>query len=358
MSCVYSRSPKYDILLAGYHGFGNLGDELLALSAVNLLVESGVEKNKIAILSVNPDESRGTLGVDAFGRGLPSKSLTRALASSRAMLLAGGGVFQDSTSVRSCFYYWALVRRALLASCRVAAISQSIGPLSNSLSRWMTRDALMRCRYLSVRDDPSLAVARSLGLDALESPDLVMGMSLPEVEAREDEVVLINIRPIPGRGELEKSAERVIKAARACAAGGLTLRGIALADEDASEMERLIASGELPPCEVVPVKNLADFVSASGDAFAAVGMRLHFGILSMKRGLRVALAPYDPKVSGFAEKWGALCPDFKGITENSDIMGFLTKAFFEDKKRPDHDEVRRALRGAFRIALSRILEEK
>ncbi|MDR3255546.1 MAG: polysaccharide pyruvyl transferase family protein [Synergistaceae bacterium] len=350
-----AASRKFDVLLAGYYGFGNLGDELLSTSAVNLLVECGIKKERIAILSGNPDESNRVLGIEAFGRGLSSKSLALALSSSRAMLLAGGGIFQDSSSFGSCFYYWALVRRAIFSSCAVGAISQSIGPLSRFISRRITKDALGRCRYLSVRDDPSLVEARSLGLAASVTPDLVMGISVPAVARCEDGVVLINVRPVKSDAE---PAERVLKAARACDANGLRVRGIALADEDVSELEKFLASGELPPCEILSIKTLSDFEDVSRDAFAAVGMRLHFGVLSVKRGLRLALAPYDPKVAGFAEEWGVLCPKFSGITEYSDIMRLLTKAFFEDKKQPDHDEVYRALYEAFKDALSRILEEE
>jgi polysaccharide pyruvyl transferase CsaB len=344
---------RFDVLLAGYYGFGNLGDELLASGAVNFLLRYGIERERIAILSRNPDESAEVLGIEAFGRGLSSLSLAHALAASKAMLIAGGGIFQDSTSVRSCFYYWRLVRKAIGASCRVAAISQSIGPLSTFFGKMMTNDALSRCAYLSVRDIASLEVALSLGIEADLCPDIVMALEIPRLLPADEGDILINIRPV----KKTKPLDNVLKAARACAKGGLRIKGIALSLEDWSLFEKLIAGGGLPPCEVVLIKSLDDFIRASEGAFAAIGMRLHFGMLSLLRGLKIAMAPYDPKVADFAEKWDAFCPEFSEGQSNSDIMKLLTKSLFEDKKQPDHGKAAHALECAFKKALGLLLED-
>lgn len=348
-----SGPRPFDVLLAGYYGFGNLGDELLASGAVSLLVRSGIKRERIAILSNRPDESSRALGIDAFSRGLSSRQMRHALSASKTMLIAGGGIFQDSTSVRSCFYYWRLVRKALSHSCKVAAISQSVGPLSSFFGKMMTRDALLRCAYLSVRDMASLNVARALGLEADLCPDIVMALEIPRLLPAEKGDVLVNIRPV----KKTKDIDNVLRAARACLASGLRVKGIAMSSEDKSLFEKRIACGELPPCEVVLIKSEDDFIAASEGAFAAVGMRLHFGVLSLLRGLKIAMTPYDPKVAAFAEKWDALCPEFSEGQPDSDIMKLLTKSLFEDKKQPDHDKAAHALESAFNKALSLLLED-
>jgi polysaccharide pyruvyl transferase CsaB len=347
-----ARKKNFDVLLAGYFGFGNLGDELLAQSAADCLSRHGIKRERIAILSGNPDATRRTLGIEAFARGCFSASLARAISESRSLLLAGGGIFQDATSVRSCFYYWRIVRKAIAALCPVAAVGQSIGPLRRDLSKAMTRDALKRCRYLSVRDETSLEVSRELGLSTELTPDLVMGVPIPRLPRRENGTVLVNVRPIRGS---TGSAGPILKAARACALEGMPLRGIAMAEEDRKELEKFVLSGGLPPCDVVLVKTLDDFIDASEDAFAAVGMRLHFGILSKLRGLALSMMPYDPKVRDFAKTWDAFLPALDGISKNSDVAKLLTNLWFEDKKMPDRDEVSRAIRGSLEDALKRIL---
>jgi polysaccharide pyruvyl transferase CsaB len=342
-----ARDRSFDVLLAGYYGFGNLGDELLASGTVDFLVRAGIKRGRIAILSKRPRESERMLGIDAFDRGLFSGSLNKALSSSRSLFIAGGGIFQDVTSVRSCFYYWALVRKARRALCRVAAIGQSVGPLSTFLGRMMTQDALLKCAYLSVRDITSLELARTLGLDADLCPDIAMALEVPKLPPAESGDILLNVRPARNAN----AAGNILKAARACSERGIRLKGIALSQEDKSEFERYFASGELPRCEVFLIKSSNDFIEVSDGTFAAIGMRLHFGVLSLLRGLKLAMAPYDPKVADFARKWDALCPEFGDGATNSDIMTLLTKSLFEDKKQPDHDKAARALEEAFKKAL-------
>ncbi|MCL1941177.1 MAG: polysaccharide pyruvyl transferase CsaB, partial [Synergistaceae bacterium] len=54
---------KWLVTLLGYYGFGNLGDELLALSAINQLEKSGISRDKIMVLTASPD-FYSKLGVD------------------------------------------------------------------------------------------------------------------------------------------------------------------------------------------------------------------------------------------------------------------------------------------------------
>ncbi len=59
---------KYDVLLAGYYGFGNLGDELLAEACVKLLEDNGVSRDRIAVLSADPGKTRESLGTASYDR--------------------------------------------------------------------------------------------------------------------------------------------------------------------------------------------------------------------------------------------------------------------------------------------------
>ena len=295
-----SCNRQFDVVLAGYYGFGNLGDELLAEASVDFLKASGVPRERIAILSADPAASAARLGVMAFDRWNFS-SVSAALSRSRSLLLGGGGLFQDASSVRSCLYYWGLVRLAQFRGCSVWGLGQSVGPLSGRISRLLTRDALSRCSYLAVRDRASAEVLNSMGIAFTEMPDIVLGLSLPARRSDSDSAVLINIRPVQDDPSL---CDSVAIAARRCVEHGMSVKCIALSSEDESIMREKMDGGELPYCEIVTVRSLEDFIAAADGASYAVGMRLHFGVLSMLSGLRLILVPYDPKVSGFAESWG------------------------------------------------------
>jgi polysaccharide pyruvyl transferase CsaB len=340
------RGKVFDVLLAGYFGFGNLGDELIADAAVKNIAALGIPRERMAILSNRPDESRADLGIPAFGRWKIT-DIARALGMSRSLLFAGGGLFQDATSARSCVYYWALIRASRAKSVPVAAIGQSVGPLGSAFSRFLTRDALRMCEYIAVRDGASAEIMSSLGVVCDFMPDPVMSLEIPENEGGKS--VLVNIRPV-ARGD---AARAVIEAAGILDADGVSLLCVAMSKEDARLMERLQESRSLPRCEITAPRNASEFFAVARRARAAIGMRLHFGVLSMLSGLNVALSPYDPKVESFARAWGLKLLKIGNITENFDIIKLLTNSRFGDKR--NFEKIRLLVFRQFETALDRIL---
>ncbi|MDR2780224.1 MAG: polysaccharide pyruvyl transferase CsaB [Synergistaceae bacterium] len=343
------RAKSFDVLLAGYFGFGNLGDELLAEAAVKNLGACGVPPRRISILSNRPSKSPTSIGISPFDRWKIT-DIAKALDMSRSMLLAGGGLFQDATSARSCVYYGSLVWAAHLKSVPVAAIGQSVGPLSGSFSKFLTRGALRKCEYIAVRDKASAEVVSSMGIVCSSMPDPVMSLEIPENGG--GEAVLVNIRPVSGDGTAVRA---VLEAAKALDAEGANLLCVAMSKEDALLMEKLQESHSLPRCGIAAPRSAGEFFDIARRARAAVGMRLHFGILSMLSGLDVALSPYDPKISSFAEEWGLKLLKIGNIAENFDIIKLLTKSRFGDKR--NFEKIRLLVFRQFETALGRMLEE-
>lgn len=338
----------FDVLLAGYFGFGNLGDELLARSAVERLIECGVERKRIAILSATPVAARDSLGISAFDRWrIPA--VRAAVAASGSLLFAGGGLFQDASSLRSPFYYWWLVRLAGALKKKVWALGQSVGPLRSGLARWLARNALSRCAYLAVRDEISHVLLDSMGVRAETMPDLVLGFRPPDHAnpADSDGEILVNLRPTRRRGD---ALAAIAHAVRCCAEGGRSLRGVAFAEEDRAEFIRLQQSGEIPAFPVVRVDDMDAFGALARDACGGLGMRLHFGVLSVFFGLRALLSSYDPKVEGFARQWGiGLLENKKGTDNFFDIMQLLTAS--PTVGREELERARAAVVEQFRIGL-------
>jgi len=289
---------RFDVALCGYYGFGNLGDELLAQAAVRLLEGCGVQRDRIVVLSNDVAETTRFLGTAAVNRW-NMRDVFAALRESRTLLLGGGGLFQDSTSFRSPLYYWGIVRMAKLANCRPWCFGQSVGPLNGTLQRFLARDALSACERRGVRDRLSMETLAGWGLGAVFSPDLVFGLdSLPFDGKAGEPRLALNIRPWRN-GLPEQVAEKVGEYARS---RGLSVRGIALAEEDARTMEELGCRGLLE-LEGIDRWNpgARDSLAFPGGCMGAVGMRLHFCILSAMAGIPLLSVPYDPKVQGFAE---------------------------------------------------------
>jgi polysaccharide pyruvyl transferase CsaB len=347
-----ARTKVFDVLLAGYFGFGNLGDELLAESAVKNLAECGVPREKISILSGRPAESRANFGISSFDRWKIT-DVSRALDMSRCVIFPGGGIFQDTTSVKSCVYYWGLIRAARMKSVPVAAIGQSVGPFACTVSKFLARDALGKCGYIAVRDDASSEVVSSMGIRCGAMPDPVMSLDVPENGGREACAVLLNVRPLACGGT--EAARVMLEAAGSLYDCGTELMCVAMSKEDAVLMEKFQKSGKLPKCDILTPQNAGEFFEIAGRARAAVGMRLHFGILSMLSGLDVAMFPYDPKVSSFARAWDLKLLKIGSIAENFDIIKLLTKSKFRDKR--NFEKIRLLVFRQFETALDRMLGE-
>lgn len=305
-------NKKYDVLLCGYYGFGNLGDELLLRSITELLSSSGIPIDRIAVLSASPDATRDALGTDAYDRW-NFASVLSALRRSKTLLFGGGGLFQDATSIRSCVYYWAIARLALICSARPWMVGQSFGPLNGRAAKFMAKDAASCCCFRGVRDANSFKMLRSWGLDSELSPDYVSVLKIPDNGARGSKL-LLNIRP--GYGKI--SDELIASSASYAEDRGREIIYAAMSDDDARFFEELMAVGKLKKGPVCLVRKSSDFIKLSDEAAYAVGMRLHFLLLSRLAGLRVCAGAYDPKVE-------ALCAELS-VPEISNGLSFSDRA--------------------------------
>lgn len=288
---------KYDVLLAGYYGFGNLGDELLAEACVNLLESSGIAKEKIAILSADPERTKESLGIDAFDRW-KLQEISKVLKDSKTLLFGGGGLFQDQTSLRSCLYYWSLVQMARFRSAKPWAVGQSIGPLNTAIGSYLAKKAYRRCLYRNVRNRSSLGILNNWGVFGTQSPDLVMSLSVKRDFDRGDRL-LLNLRT--GHDRVSRLA--VSSAAKIAEENNLKIFAVAFSDDDLKEFEKYACNGTLKLDQITVVKTLSQFENLLSGSYCAVGMRLHFLILSFLAGLPLRGAPYDPKVVSFCKEW-------------------------------------------------------
>ena len=91
------------ILISGYYGFGNLGDELILKNIRNEL-ERRFPGAGITVLSSCPADTRHCHGVNAISRWNPIR-VSVAMWKSDLFILGGGGLIQDHTSSRSLLYY-------------------------------------------------------------------------------------------------------------------------------------------------------------------------------------------------------------------------------------------------------------
>ena len=180
---------RYKAAILGYYGFGNLGDELLLTACLDMFTRCGVKRDDVVVLSNNP--AKNDVNRWKF------REVLKALRQSESLLIGGGGLFQDKTSVKSCVWYWAIVRLAKFLGCRVWALGQSVGSLKSRLSKMLAGDALRLCEAVHVRDENSRVIAESLGCrNIIKGCDLVLTLKPDADSSRKNGgYILVNLRP-------------------------------------------------------------------------------------------------------------------------------------------------------------------
>lgn len=281
-------------LLLGYYGFGNLGDELLLKACIKILNERGISNEEIIVLSNNPVRTRENFNVKSVNRWKFSE-VVKAMREASNFILGGGGLFQDTTSVKSVVYYWGIVRLAKLLGLKIFAWGQSIGPFNSKISKILTGDAFRLCERVNVRDENSFNIAKELKIKNPElGQDLVMTLKPSGISELKRDLMLVNLRPCK---ELEKFIKIIAPHVKNFAG---KKNGVALSGED----EKILLENQkiLGLDEIKLIKSFDDAERLFAKASCAVGMRLHFGVLARIFQVKTALMPYDIKVSEFAEQ--------------------------------------------------------
>lgn len=153
---------KYNIVISGYYGFHNAGDEAMLLAILQALRKT-FDAPSITVISGNPSDTAKTFGVKAVPRFgiLPIlSSLFRA-----DLLISGGGsLLQDVTSWKSMIYYLTIIIFGVLFRKQVFLYSQGIGPVRYRIIRIILKHVLNHVDAITVRDSESKGFLQRLGV--------------------------------------------------------------------------------------------------------------------------------------------------------------------------------------------------
>jgi len=194
MNLSYAENvPK--VVLSGYYGFNNLGDELI----LHVLIEQLKQRNlQIVVLSNNPRQTRTQYQVEAIHR-TQIVDIIKTMASADLFISGGGGLFQDITGPLSVVYYGGLVQLAKFFEVPICFWGQGIGPLKRKFSQWWTNNVLKACNLITVRDLASAAYAENAtGRNPVLAADPVW---LLEMQLRYPPVAYSTNRRLPPRDQ-------------------------------------------------------------------------------------------------------------------------------------------------------------
>lgn len=164
------------ILISGYYGFDNLGDELILQVLLDQLKKIN-RQTEIMVFSAQPEKTRAEFKVNSVGRW-NWLSMAREIKKTDYLISGGGGLLQDHTSSLSLYYYLAVILLARLFGKKIIIYHQGIGPLKSRFNLCLVKLTLRSVNWLSVRDNFSQDLLFSLGLRKSElSADPVLNLS-------------------------------------------------------------------------------------------------------------------------------------------------------------------------------------
>jgi len=299
------------IVISGYYGFHNLGDEAVLAATVAELTRRrpGAE---LVVLSGAPEETSRVHGVSAIPRGDP-RAVTRALRGADLFLSGGGSLFQDATSWRSPWYYLSVLAAARRLAGRTSVYAQGFERVHHAPVRMALAYLLNRVDLITVRDSASQGVLAEIGVRrprivlSADPTVLLSPLRSSRVEAEQRRW---------GNGPLFGLAMRPWGAGVAAGAAAAAARTIT-----ARLGVRWVLLPMHPPLDLAVAEMLADglgdaaivvresftpgeMLALIGGLDVLVGMRLHALVFAAIQGVPIVPIAYDPKVAALTSDLG------------------------------------------------------
>ncbi len=318
------------ILVSGYYGYHNSGDEAVLAALCADLAALGIERHKITVFSGAPNQTEQMHHVHAVSRYNP-KAIIRALRRGKLLISGGGSLLQDSTGQFTVPYYLGIIELALAFGLKVIVYSQGIGPVRNPVyQRWIGK-TFQRVDGISLRDQYSVELLQNWGVNPEKmtlAADNVFNLSAVNELSNNQEktnAISLNLRPYNRWKEDYSVWVDLIRTWIIDHHWSVYFVALGPGDEDlAIELTR-----EIPQLLLVKPKNWHEAYSFLRETEFCVSMRLHGIIFSAIGGTLPIGLNYDPKISAVCKQLGIksrsvspsgeLTDDLQDMRENKSI---------------------------------------
>ena len=328
------------LLLSGYYGYGNAGDEaVLAGLVLGFRQSAEARRLELTALSGDPAKTEAEQGIRATDRyHLPT--LLREIRRTDVFLSGGGSLLQDVTSAHGIFYYLGVVRLAQMLGKKTMFIAQGIGPLKLARSRRLVRSVANRLNAVTVRDPDSAQLLRDIGvtrppIEVTGDPALLL--EPPPRAERSPGAFGVALRPWPGQDTLP---DRVADACRTVLGGHRAVLLPMQPGPDRPVAEQFARSWRQglgnPNRDTLcsPERGLEPLLANIAGCELMVGMRLHALILAAAAGVPSVALSYDPKVAAFMRSCGQGDAVWTVGQDDTDaLVSLLTRAWSERAER-------------------------
>ncbi len=309
-------NSQKSILISGYYGFDNSGDDAI-LKAIVKDIRSENPEIDINVLSNNPSKTESmysVIGVDRF----KLREVLKAIKNTDLFISGGGSLLQDVTSTRSILYYLTIMKLTKIFRKPVMVYANGIGPIEKKMNRFLTRKILNQVDLITLRDEGSKEYVKDLGVknpNIFVTSDPVFTLE-PAPVGRIDEIfslegiskerpiIGISIRKWRRANNLTEIIASVIKyVIREYGVSVLLIPMHYPEDLDISlEINSLVKE---KGCYVLRQKyNVEEIMGVIKELEIILAMRLHSLIYAATQEVPMVGLSYDPKIDGILKSLG------------------------------------------------------
>lgn len=302
-----------DIVISGYHGFANSGDEALLFAILNTLRKKRPDLD-FTVLSKKPEETSAVYNVNSISRYNFFK-IRKEMKKSKMLLFGGGSLLQDVTSSKSVLYYLAIIRLAQKCGMKTMLYANGIGPITKKKNRSFAAKILNKVDLITLRDDKSDEELRMLGVT---KPEIIITADPAftiDTENKGSGKFFTNIAGVPSGTKLCIVSIRSWKNSSPYFNSDLAKLCDYMAEkhniyplfvplqypEDTEISKTVMSLMKMPSYIINRELSVPEMFSVLSEAEILIGMRLHSLIYATTLAIPALPICYDPKISAFME---------------------------------------------------------
>ena len=306
------RRKKYRVVMSGYYGFGNAGDDAI-LESIQQAIRAASDEVSVTVLSNDPEQTHRQYGLEAIPRFRVLR-VFHALRRGDVLLSGGGSLLQDTTSTRSLLYYLSVIRCARWLGKPVMLYANGIGPVRKRANRRRVKRVVEQAALVTLRDHASARELEAMGItrSVQVTADPVFHLE-PAAAERSAELlaaagleagsrfVAVSVRDWQDMGDFYPQLARLCDHLRRT--HGLEVLFLLMQpDRDraatAQVRERMGEPSHVLDASCTP----RELMGVLGQARLCLAMRLHTLIFAARMAVPAMGLVYDPKVASYLEE--------------------------------------------------------
>lgn len=326
------------VLVSGYIGFNNFGDEAIFYALSNHLKKNNF---KVSVLCTNTKETQKKYDVDTYYYKSPA-AILNAIIKNDILISGGGSLLQNKTSNFSLFYYLFIILISKLLSKKVIIFAQGIEPIKGKINEFVFKNIIKSSDFVTVRDYRSKLYLEKLNIKSHLVSDPIYSLLEEKNISQNKEGLIVQLRATKqiNNDFIKNLAFQISK--------NFKNRISVLSLQDTYDTEvciQLIKELKLLGVESKLISNesISDTIESINNAEFMISTRLHGAIAAHALKTKIFTLNYDEKLKTLTDELNIPCIDlerysYDSLNEKLDIF-FNSKADYEEYRKFNWQEI-------------------